>query len=334
MTHLADLNEAAVYAANMEQLADARLVELCEGPGRGARLIEFRNGSGLTFTVAPDRGMDLVDCSFCGIPLVFRTPAGYVSGTRCEPQGNGWLRCWQGGLMTTCGLRNVGVPDGNLGMHGRISSLAAGDVGIRRGIVNGVYRLEATGTLRESMMFGEYLQLERSISTGFGSNSILVDDRITNLGFHEELLELLYHCNFGYPFACPDLEFEMESHDVVPRDADAAARLAEWQRLTAPDPDYREQCFIHHPAFGGDGTVKVSLLNRKLGFRAVLCWNADMLPHFIQWKNCQSGFYALAIEPANASLMGRTADLANGAGRLLAPGETVCTHLEFHFEKL
>ena len=98
-----NLSDARRYAGSMEQLADARLVELAEGPGRGSRLIEFRNGSGLAFTVAPDRGMDLVDCSFRGIPLVFRAPAGYVSGERYEPQGTGWLRSWQGGLMTTSG---------------------------------------------------------------------------------------------------------------------------------------------------------------------------------------------------------------------------------------
>ena len=221
-----NLSDARRYAGSMEQLADARLVELAEGPGRGSRLIEFRNGSGLAFTVAPDRGMDLVDCSFRGIPLVFRAPAGYVSGERYEPQGTGWLRSWQGGLMTTSGLRNAGVPDGEHGLHGRASHLAAEDVGIRRGASGGSYRLEAVGTLRESAMFGEYLQLERSVSTGFGDNSITLCDTITNLAPREDYLELLYHCNFGYPFASPDLEFEAPPHEVVPRDAEAAAGLA------------------------------------------------------------------------------------------------------------
>lgn len=72
-------------------------------------------------------------------------------------------------------------------------------------------------------MFGEYLQLERSVSTGFGDNSITLCDTITNLAPREDYLELLYHCNFGYPFASPDLEFEAPPHEVVPRDAEAAA---------------------------------------------------------------------------------------------------------------
>ena len=69
--------ECMRYAGSMAQLADARLMALAEGNGRGDRVIAFRNGSGLAFTVSPDRGMDLVDCSFGGIPLVFRSQTGY-----------------------------------------------------------------------------------------------------------------------------------------------------------------------------------------------------------------------------------------------------------------
>lgn len=329
-----DFSAAASYAGCLEQLADARLVELCEGFGRGMRRIEFRNGSGLAFTVVPDRGMDLVDCSFRGIPLVFRTPVGYVSGAYGEPQGAGWLRTWQGGLLTTCGLRNVGVPDNDLGMHGRASCLAAEDVGIRRDVIDGVYRLEAVGTLRESAMFGENMQIKRSISTGLGDNSIVLIDSITNLTPREEFLELLYHCNFGYPFASPELEFEIEPHKVTPRDADAASGLAKWNLLEEPTPDYREQCFCHHASPCGDGRIQVGILNRELGIKVTLSWNADVLPLFMQWKNCQTNAYALGIEPTNASLMGRTADFAKGAGRKLAPGESVRTRLKFQFETI
>ena len=112
--------ECMRYAGSMAQLADARLMALEEGNGRGDRVIAFRNGSGLAFTVSPDRGMDLVDCSFGGIPLVFRSQTGYSAGARHEASGKGWLRNWQGGLMTTAGLRNVGAANGEFGLHGRI----------------------------------------------------------------------------------------------------------------------------------------------------------------------------------------------------------------------
>ena len=218
--------ECMRYAGSMAQLADARLMALEEGNGRGDRVIAFRNGSGLAFTVSPDRGMDLVDCSFGGIPLVFRSQTGYSAGARHEASGKGWLRNWQGGLMTTAGLRNVGAANGEFGLHGRISNLAAEDVGIRRGWEGGRYRLEASGTLRECAMFGEHLELCRTISTGLGENVIRLHDRVTNRSCREDYLQILYHCNLGYPFASPELVFDVEAHEVIPRDAEAAAGLA------------------------------------------------------------------------------------------------------------
>ena len=83
--------------AEADEKEIARLMALEEGNGRGDRVIAFRNGSGLAFTVSPDRGMDLVDCSFGGIPLVFRSQTGYSAGARHEASGKGWLRNWQGG---------------------------------------------------------------------------------------------------------------------------------------------------------------------------------------------------------------------------------------------
>ena len=82
--------ECMRYAGSMAQLADARLMALEEGNGRGDRVIAFRNGSGLAFTVSPDRGMDLVDCSFGGIPLVFRSQTGCsAAGATKRPEKGG-----------------------------------------------------------------------------------------------------------------------------------------------------------------------------------------------------------------------------------------------------
>ena len=326
--------EIAAYIGSPEQLADARMSVLSEGPGRGSRIISFRNGTGLAFTVTPDRGMDLVDCSFRGIPLVFRPPMGYAHPNRYEPQGAGWLRNWQAGLMTTVGLRNTGPANGEFGQHGRISNQAAEDVGIRRGVSEAGYRLEAVGTLRECRMFGENLELRRSISTGYGDNAITLRDEVTNHAFEDDYLQLLYHCNFGYPFASPDLEFEFPEHEIVPRDEEAASGLAEWNRLDEPAPDYREQCFFHHLPPREDGTAEIAVLNRKLGIRIAMSWSADTLPNLVQWKNCLSGGYALGLEPTNTALGGRTREIETGTARKIRSGETIRFHLTFRFESI
>ena len=89
-----------------------------------------------------------------------------------------------------------------------------------------------TGTLREAMMFGENLRLKRRLSTALGDDAIYLEDCVTNLGHVPEYIQILYHCNFGYPFLMPGSEIAVDEHEIAPRDEVAAAGLAE--RARAP----------------------------------------------------------------------------------------------------
>ena len=54
---------------DMSQVADIRLFEFTNGNERGVRAAEFYTGSGLEFTVLLDRGMDIDDAKFKGMPI-------------------------------------------------------------------------------------------------------------------------------------------------------------------------------------------------------------------------------------------------------------------------
>ncbi len=323
------------FVASMEQLAQLQLVSLEEGTGRGMRLVLVDNGSGLSFTVAPDRGMDLVECRYRGIPVAFRTPSGYVSPSYYDPRGLGWLRSWQGGLLTTSGLRNSGVPSGQCGLHGRASASPAEELSLSRGLDEcGVYRMEVGAVMREAVMFGENLRWRRRIETAYGDNAITVSDCFTNLSPRDEFLQLLYHCNFGWPFASPALEFAMAPHEVRPRTEKARRNLARWNCLEPPVADYEEECFFHDLPADPDGLRRFGLRNRELGIGVDFEYDPAELPELIEWKNCLSGSYALGIEPSNASLEGRDADVASGKARRVAPYESVETRLRIRFNNL
>ena len=321
-------NTAAIrdYLANPDALCNARLDEIAEGSGRGTRIIQVTNGTGLDFTVTPDRALDLVECRFRGIPVAFRTPVGYSHPARFEHEGIGWLRNWTGGLMTTAGLRNAGGPNGDFGLHGRISNQQAEQVGIERDGDT----IVISGTVRESATFGENLQLKRTITTAWNCNSITVRDEITNLGAKTDYLQLLYHCNFGYPFVSPALRFTSPEHPVRPRDQHAAEGIAEWHLIPEPTPDFVEQCYFHDlPA--EDGYRQFTAENPDLGIRLDMIFSADELPNFVQWKNPLSRMYVLGLEPGNVSLQGRTADIEQHRARAIQPDETVKTELTFAF---
>lgn len=54
---------------SMRQLAGIKRLILDDGKGRGVRVADVDNGSGLRYMVALDRGMDILDASFAGFRL-------------------------------------------------------------------------------------------------------------------------------------------------------------------------------------------------------------------------------------------------------------------------
>jgi hypothetical protein len=68
----------------MAQLASVRRLVDDDGKGRGMRILEFNNGSGLRFTVYPDRGMDIGPATYKGHPArlgVMQTATSRLSST-------------------------------------------------------------------------------------------------------------------------------------------------------------------------------------------------------------------------------------------------------------
>jgi Domain of unknown function (DUF4432) len=75
----------------LEQVAGIELFVFDDGPARGVRAFRFRTGSGLSFDVIPDRGMDLGFAEYRGTPLAWLSPNGIVAPAFHEPEGEGWL---------------------------------------------------------------------------------------------------------------------------------------------------------------------------------------------------------------------------------------------------
>src|SRR5258705_13654089 len=82
------------------------------------------------------------------------------------------LRSFFGGLLTTCGLTQVGQPcvdgDEQLGLHGRIGNTPAEDVWAHAEWQGEDYGLSAGGTMRETRVYGEDLPLSRRIRVRLG----------------------------------------------------------------------------------------------------------------------------------------------------------------------
>ena len=325
----------------LEQVAGIEPFVFDDGPARGVRAFRFRTGSGLSFDVIPDRGMDLGFAEHRGTSLAWLSPNGFVAPSFHEPGGEGWLNSFAGGLLVTCGLRNVGPPGERggeeFGLHGRASNIPASRVSYDTFWDDEGCVLEASGQIREASVFGPNLVLRRRILARVGESHVRIEDQVTNEGFEPEPLMVLYHINLGWPLLDePSRLFGPgpTGEQPEPRDGDAREGLEAWDRFSAPTPGFRERVFYHRPDAGTAGVAEARVENPSLGLAFSVRFRPDELPEFVQWTMTGEGTYVLGLEPATCRVEGQTAE--EDAGRLvyLEPGETRTHQLEFEISPI
>ena len=312
---------------DVRQVAGARLVELADGPARGVRAVEVWTGSGLRFTLVADRCLDVADASFGGIPLAWLSPVGVTGPAFCEEREARWLRSFGGGLLTTCGLQNVGQPcedEGEpLGLHGRISHQPARDLSVSQDWRDGEYVISVSGVMREAVLFGENLELRRTVETRLGAKSISVRDRVTNLGAEARPFMILYHVNLGWPVVSEDSEIMAADCRDEPHDELSASEAERSRVLGPPEAGYKERIYHRDLPADAEGVARIAVVNRKLAAPlgvAVACGKKE-LPRVAQWKNLGRGEYVVGIEPTNCGVVGRSEERARGTLRSIGPGE-------------
>jgi hypothetical protein len=296
-------NEIQQYIGNQAQIGGIRHYILTDGWSRNLRAIDINSGSGLQYTILPDRGLDISLAGFKGNNLVFLTCNSETHPAFFEPDNIGWLRTFAGGLLTTCGLTYLGPPvtDENeqLGLHGRYSTIPARQVADLSEWVGDEYIIKVKGIIEEGVMFGNKLRLEREISTVRGQNTIHISDKTTNFGHQSSPYTILYHMNLGYPLLSEDAELIIDPALTSPRDSVAEKAIKDFKKLTKPTPGFKEQVFIHTMKKDDHGMSMVNLLNKKLGIALSIKFDAIRLPFLTQWKMMGQGDYVLGLEPCN-----------------------------------
>jgi len=287
-------------------VADIRLFQLEDGPGRGQRLLLIRNATGIGLEIAVDRGFDISAVTWRGANI------GWNSANRMPwpphsvdaEDGIGLYRNLDG-FLVTCGLDHIGAVRREDGgryihkhrkevfhpLHGRIASQRAlmSGYGIDWSTAEPV--IWAEGVVRQSAVFGENLVLRRRITLGVHGEMIHIRDTVENEGFRPTPHAILYHINFGYPFldeateiagdVCSEMTALFNAEDKRPRD------------------DFRDY-YQSIPVTTEAPTARIDVRNRTLlgGTRARISFQRSELPAFGIWRAFQSGVYALGIEPA------------------------------------
>jgi len=317
--------------SSMRQLTGTRVFEYAEGKARGTRAVEIGAGCGLHCTVLLDRGMDIGDTFFRGIPLSWSGKAGVCAPTYYQPHGHGWQRTFYGGLLTTCGLSHIGEPceyqGEHHGLHGRISNTPAERVRIDEYWEGGEFITQVTGSMREAMLYKENLVLTRRIKSIYGQKRLLISDIIENQGYRESPLMLMYHINFPFPLVSEHTRLYTSAarveKDVVREQEGAGDHAA----MTPPLPGSEYETFVLHMPPDRD-MVYGALINERLNMGVYLKYDRSALPICNQWKMLAPQEYTVALEPCNTYNVGIQKSADRGWLPMLQPGETLQTELE------
>jgi uncharacterized protein DUF4432 len=293
----------------------------------GWRALDLRVWEGIDVRLLPDRGFDCFTAWYRGVPLAWVSAVGERGPIGGTLRDDDWLRGFGGGLVATCGVRNVGAPSDGVGMHGEISHQPARDVRVERRVDGEQAIVSASAVVAEVSALAYQLELERTWTVRTGEGRLELVDVTRNLGRDTEPAPLLYHVNLGAPLWSPGATLALDARATKPRDADA---VEPWDRALDLVPAARERVFEHDVLAGGDGWCSVEVDSPPSGLRFALRWEAAELPRFHQWVHPAPGLGVVGLEPANCSVLGRAADRAAGRLPVLAPGEERVTRLEVH----
>ena len=333
-----DKTETLKYIGNLSQLGHCRHCTLTEGWARGMRAVDISTGSGLQYTVLPDRGMDISLASFRNINLVYLTCNGETHPAYFEPEGIGWLRTFGAGLLTTCGLTYLGSPcvdEGEqLGLHGRFSTIPVSKFLDLSDWEGENYHYKLKGIIEEGHIFGNKLRIEREIYSVCGQNVLHIKDSVTNFGNRPSPYTILYHMNFGYPLLSEDAELLIDPSETLPRDKDAVPGMNEYMKFIKPQPMYREQVFFHTLRGNKNGEATITLNNRKIGISLNIKLNIQQLPYVNQWKMMGHGEYVLGIEPSNVLCKSRNILREENSLPVLQPGESTSNNIEIEIHDI
>ncbi len=306
---------------NIDAVLWARESVTAEGAGSGMRVIDLHVWGGISLRLYPDRGLDIGQAWFGGVPLAWVSSVG-ETGPRCELEGMAWGEALGGGLMVTCGLRNVGMPSEGHGLHGSYSHLAAEEVTVDRVLDDAGGRIEIKGVVVDDDDEVP-LRHERSVRSFAGAGLLEVEDVTTNAGSSATPVPLLYHFNFGYPLWAGDARLDASVAGTQARDAESVPALGSWRE--PPATETGAEWVLEHEL--EPGPAWATIRNPALGTEVTVRWDREALPMLNQWIDRNPGMSVLGVEPANCTTRGRAQDRAAGVLPMLRPGEKRRTRL-------
>ena len=316
-----------VYTGHPNQISGVEELRLSGGRGDGMRMLYVRNGLGLDFWISADRCADISRLSFKGDNFGYFAPCGYVSPSYYDENGDGFLKSFTAGFMTTCGLRNVGNActdcDERLPLHGSISNTPAENICYFEA-EDGIH---IRATLHDMSIYSQKLIMEREYVVSCKENVIYLTDTVKNVGFADSPIEILYHCNMGYPLLDENAKVNIPSLAVEAKNEISKPGVSSCLDVEKPKKEWNEMCFYHKLS----GKPEISIFNPKIQKGLKIEFDTAELKCFAQWKMMGEYDYVMGFEPGNCLPAGRDVMRKMNMLEILKGGEQKTFHLKFTF---
>lgn len=271
--------------SNFEQIASVRRYTLKGGRGEGLNVIDCDNGK-IRFLLNENKALDMMQLYHEGQNLSF------LSKNAFTLENTSFEKRFEGGMVYTCGIDNIGRRDG-FELHGTLHTLKAEVIKAEcneEGIT-----VEAI--VRDTALFGKNLVFKRRVFCAIGSEQVIIDDTLINEGFKEENYCLLYHINVGYPMLDEVGKIIANVKGVATSNEWAKGKQNAMYEIEKPQPNNPETCYyldLEQP--------KISLINERIKKKFTVEYSKETLPCFLEWKSMSSGDYALGLEPCTCEI--------------------------------
>jgi len=307
------------------------------GKQEGSKLLVIRSQDGLTITLIPTRGMNLLRVEGFGTRLGWDSPVKEVVNPAFinleSRNGLGWLEGFNE-MMVRCGYEWTGHPVNDKGriytLHGKAGNTPVSQLEVE--VADAApHEIRIRGLIKESTFKKADLQTWTELRYVPGSNQFSLHDVLTNHSDYPHDYEIIYHSNFSTPILEEGARFMAPMSGISPFNDYAKAGLKNWQTYQGPTKDFDEMVFNIKPLSDKNHQTVVAVVNKAGNKGASIQFDTQQLPLLTLWKNTDTlkQGYVTGIEPGTNYAYPVTIEREQKRVKQLAPGASATFDLTY-----
>ena len=307
------------------------------GKQEGSKILVIHSKDGLTITLSPTRGMNLLKIEGFGSRMGWDSPVKEVVNPAFinleSRNGLGWLEGFNE-MMVRCGYEWTGHPgevDGKLlSLHGRAGNTPASKVVVSID-ETAPYAIHVKGLVKENTFKLSALETWTQLTVVPGEKSVKIHDELTNDSDYDREYQIIYHSNFGSPILEEGAKFVAPVKEISPFNNYAKKGLKDWQTYLAPTRNFDEMVFNLVPYADKDGKTTTMLHNKAANKGIAVSYDTKQLPVLTLWKNTDTlkQGYVTGIEPGTSYAYPRQFEKEQGRVKTLSPSARQAFDLEY-----